>query len=138
MKGKVEVALEPWRQDKLDRSLELLIEYNQTLGDVKHALSNYIDHGGEEFKEELKRADQVGLEAFNKFYAIEAYLISAGAVEAHKAMDEYISIISKVRREFHHSRARESNVSLDNSVADIKTCRRRLYAAINECYKNPA
>lgn len=135
-KSQADVAPAQWRQDKLDRSLELLVEYNQTLGDVKHALSNYIDHGGEEFKAALKKADQVGLDAFNKFYAIEAYLLSAGAVEAHNIMDEYIILVSKIRREFHHSRARESNVSLDTSVADIKACRRRLYTSINEFYSN--
>lgn len=137
-KGETSVVLERWRQDKLDRSLEFLIEYNETLGDVKHAISDYIDYGGQEYENALKLADKAGLNAFNKFYAVEAYLLSAGAVEPHKIMGEYIKLISGLRREFHFSRARESTMSLDSAVIDIRACRRRLYASMGVCYLHAA
>lgn len=123
-----------WKEQKLDQSLEFLIEYNTSVGVLKHAMSNYIDVGSPENEECLKEADKKSLDVFEKFYAIEAYLLSAGAIEPHKIMSEYIDLISKLRREFHFTRARESTMSLENAVLDIRDCRRRLYSSLSECY----
>lgn len=135
-KGSSVASLGGWKEEKLDQSLEILIEYNTSVGVLKHAMSNYIDVGSPENEECLKEADKKSLDVFEKFYAIEAYLLSAGATEPHKIMSEYIDLISKLRREFHFTRARESTMSLDNAVLDIRDCRRRLYGSLSECYSN--